>query len=498
MKTSTGLRYAAFSKISSLLLFSFASVSTFALTPQVEQFVKWETEANAVAARSSQPFAVKHFEIPLVAVESSFAKYLDPQVKDALVFKKNGVDYVRWIINPEDTKWHVELADVLKAGGLDATQYDYFTGYQTASRSMIFEDPKSHAQFSIKVSTDHTGGMWKDKKQHLDDGNQVRMMSDFIFETEEKVNFDRVILQKDPLLFGAPAVDQALIVRSLADLPKGDHYYLPGFSAVHETVGKDIALLNGSKDPAKFWNENYNKPLAEAIAEMAAHFGITYDSPHSQNFLVELDKNMKPTGKIVLRDFGDMYVQTDLLRALNRPEFIAKWEQGNLHTGKLDVAVGIMHGNTPPSWLSDSEYRGWGVDFFKAFEAKFSSLTGVPVEELAGEQMAEQGSFSYFSKNYRTKTVAWNKYLEMAQCFAGSSVTKAGIPCPENLLKRLKSNIIRAVDPRIAAGVRRADADAALRVAQHTMGTAAPQKAPATGCAHEIASFFGMLRAFGR
>ncbi|HRP08704.1 MAG TPA: 3'-5' exonuclease, partial [Gemmatimonadales bacterium] len=58
-------------------------------------------------------------------------------------------------------------------------------------------------------------------------------------------------------------------------------------------------------DPAAFWNEHYNKPLARAIAEFAAITGMSYDSPHSQNFLVELDAGNRPTGRIVLRDFGD-------------------------------------------------------------------------------------------------------------------------------------------------------------------------------------------------
>ena len=324
-----------------LFLVLFHASLSFALSETVAQLIEWETQGNAVSERSPAPFAVQHYEVPLSMLEQDFAKNLDPRVRKSLIFTKNGEDYVRWVINPEDTKWHLELQRHLISRGLDARPKKFFTGYLTASRSMIVEDPNGTIAFSIKVSTNQTGGHWKDKKQPIDDARQVRMVSDYVDETAERMKFKYLVIQNEPLLLGLKDVDQALLVRSLADLTDNKVYYLPGFSAVHGSVGREIALKNGSTDPAKFWNEHYNKALANALAEMAARFGITYDSPHSQNFLVELDKNFKPTGRIVVRDFGDSYAMEEWFQALGQLDFLKRWEQDNIVRGEAS------HGRRP-------------------------------------------------------------------------------------------------------------------------------------------------------
>ena len=124
---------------------------------------------------------------------------------------------------------------------------------------------------------------------------------------------DNFIYLDEPAVFGIKALDQGMIIRMLGELPSRGKHYIPGFSVLHEEEGKHIAKLNGSDDPAEFWKEHYIKPLGRGIAELFAMTGLAYDSPHSQNFLVELDNNFKPTGKIVFRDLGDSYAAQELL-----------------------------------------------------------------------------------------------------------------------------------------------------------------------------------------
>jgi hypothetical protein len=89
----------------------------------------------------------------------------------------------------------------------------------------------------------------------------------------------------------------------LSPFQKGDHYYLPGFSALHEDLGKQIALKAGYSDPALHWKRYLVEAAARAQAEFTAMTGLVLDSPHGQNLLVELDKDFKPTGRIAIRDF---------------------------------------------------------------------------------------------------------------------------------------------------------------------------------------------------
>ncbi|MBC7691079.1 MAG: hypothetical protein H7222_04870 [Methylotenera sp.] len=455
--------------LSGIAALSLTSSSLFAagpatpLLPTVKQLVQWETGSNAVANRSAEPIAIEHYEIPLSAMGHSFSENLEADVRDALVFRKNGVETVRWIINPEDTKWHKELETWLKKKGLSVERHHFFTGYLTASRSMILSNPENKAQFSAKVSTDRTGGNWRDKHQGVSDAEQVRMADGYLAEGAPAVDpsggkvhaqngqsalkqalfdaqagvviFDHFKVLDEPAEFEIEdGLDQAMLVRSLGDLPHGSNYYLPGFSAMHDATGRAIALMNGSTNPEQFWNEHYNKALGRAVAEFNAHYGLTYDSPHSQNFMIELDANFKPTGKIVFRDFGDSYAFKGLFEALGEHEFLKEWEADNILDNPM-VAVGILHGNEDPKWITDAIYTQWGHDFFAEYEKTFSALTGVPLSELNRSTMTQNGK--YVSKGYNGHSLGFQRYLSIAECFHGKKVTRTGIPCPEHLLRKI-------------------------------------------------------------
>ena len=403
----------------------------------VKQLIDWETKSNAVSVRSNEELVIKHYEIPLEALTADLAPHLDPKVRDSLIFQKEGKPWVRWIINSEDTKWHLQVAAFLQERGLDPRPKTHFKGYRTASRSMIIIDPDTGAKFSAKVSTNNTGGHWVDKKQPFDDARQARTSSDMIADIKKKVKFDHLVLMDEPAMFGIQEVDQGMLIRSLEDLPQGGRYYLPGFSALHDATGKKIAKLNGSNNPAEFWNENYNKKLARAYAEFAAHTGLTYDSPHSQNFLIELDANMKPTGRIVLRDFVDAYAQADILKAAGKEEFLSTWDPDNINTKKLHVAIGPMHGNDFPSWLDEETYSRWGDDFYKEFDLEFSKLTGIPHSELRAVSHDQSGR--YFGKDYTMQSATAKKYLALMDCYFGKVKTRAGVDCPEHLVKKVSA-----------------------------------------------------------
>ncbi|GAB4414516.1 MAG: hypothetical protein OHK0056_21390 [Bacteriovoracaceae bacterium] len=409
-------------------------------TPRnVKQLVDWETKANGAGERSNQVIDIKHYEIPLSAIEKDIRADLDPAVRESVIFERDGVEYVRWIINPEDTKWHKELETWLSSKGLDTEQKSLFKGYYTASRSMIVVNPENGASMSLKVSTNNTGGNWRDKKQDWGDAKQIRKISDWVKSITEKMETDHLVIQDEPFAVGIPEIDQAMIMRSLNDVPSGKHYYLPGFSALHSGVGRQIAELNGESDPVKFWGKHYAEALGRAMAEFTASTGVTYDSPHSQNFLVELDENMKPTGRIVLRDFGDSYILKEFVENTHNKEMVAIWEAENVNSKKLNMSVGLLHGNQAPSWMTAEAYTEWSERYFKTFEDEFSQITGVPLTELKKTQYGWREKYSYFSKSYDTKSINWKKWIEYANCLSGESTTLSGKKCLEMFTRRHKT-----------------------------------------------------------
>lgn len=409
-------------------------------TPKnVKQLVDWETKANGAGERSNEMLEIKHYEIPLSAIEKDIRADLDPSVKASVLFEKDGEQYVRWIINPEDTKWHKELAAWLEGKGLDSEPKSFFKGYFTASRSMIIVNPENGASMSLKVSTNNTGGNWRDKKQDWVDAKQIRKISDWVKSITEKMETDHLVIQDEPFAVGIPDIDQAMIMRSLNDVPTGKHYYLPGFSALHSGVGRQIAELNGSSDPVKFWGKHYAEALGRAMAEFTASTGVTYDSPHSQNFMVELDENMKPTGRIVLRDFGDSYIVKEFVENTHNKEMARIWESGNVNSRKLQMAVGLLHGNQAPDWMSPKAYSEWSENYFKVFEDEFSQITGIDKGELTSTKYGWKENYSYFSKNYSANSESWKRWIDYANCLSGEAKTLKGKKCLEIFTRRHKS-----------------------------------------------------------
>lgn len=381
------------------------------LPPGFKMLQYHEVKSNAAAERSTRPIMIEHFEIPLELIDVSMAKRIPKNVASSLIFKKNGKPYLRWIINPEDTKWHKEVESYLKEKGVEAARGRYFTAYQTASRSYFLVDPKTGAVFSAKVSTDKTGGQWTDKKQTWEDAKQVRLAYEYIMDAiKSRGGLGNGVLIDEPAAFGLSKINHGFLIRTYDALLNNPNLRLiPGFSVLHEEFGRELAERNGAKDPAAFWNEHYNKPLARALAELYAISGMQFDSPHSQNFLVELDEKGRPQGRIAMRDFGDAFVTEEAVKAARRGDLAKAWEPSNVTKESLRVSIGLLHGNKSPSWINENIYKGYSRDFYSEFEKEFQRTTGVDISKSSHPIFR---SHLYFTKNYSIVSKSGLEYLK--------------------------------------------------------------------------------------
>lgn len=403
----------------------------------VKEFAHYETKANAVADRSNDAIEIKHFEVPLSALEQDIADRVNPKVRDALVIEKNGEKFVRWIIHPEDTKFHPKVKEYLDAKGIPYTIESHFTGYLQASRSLVLFDPESKVSFSLKTSTNNTGGNWVDKKQEWTDAKEIRAIMDHMSEVYEKGPIKpSAVLMDEPLALGIKELDMAMVVRSLDEIDTEERTFLPAFSAVHETVGKAIAEKNGFKDPVQFWMKHYTEPLGRALAELAAITGLSYDSPHGQNFLIELDKNSKPTGRIVLRDLGDVFINGPVYENTRLKDIMPEFS--GTKTPSFNIAFGPLHGNRAPSWLDTKAYTELTNAALEHFRYRFSEMTGVGINAFRRTSPNSNYGASYarLTWNNIDSSDEWKTYLSAVECFSGASHSLTGESC-EDLLKKI-------------------------------------------------------------
>lgn len=403
-----------------LLLILLIATSSFAHTEvpvadNILKLVEYETLANAAARRSNQQIPIEHYEIPAELMHLNNALDKNDKITQSLVFKKDGKDFVRWVVNPEDTTWYKDVEKFMLEHGLKPERKTHFVGYQTASRSYIVVDPSSGVAFSIKTSTDRTGGAWKDKKQEFKDGQDIRMISDYVQSQEARLGFQKAIVMYEPLTIGIQSIDQSIVVRDLAGLKNSDRVYLPGFSALHEQVGREIAAKNGSNDPLGFWNEHYVKPMARVAAEFYAKTGVWLDSPHSQNFLVEMTADLKPTGRIVIRDLGDIYLYKPYFKSIGRSDIPNNFSESKSVIRHLDIAFGPLHGNKAPKWISKENYGELSSIFNNEFISSFKRYANIDLTGMAAEVRISK-HHSYFGvrlqPNEETKSAMenWPKF----------------------------------------------------------------------------------------
>lgn len=102
------------------------------------------------------------------------------------------------------------------------------------------------------------------------------------------------------------------------------HYYLPGHSIPY--VGEQLAKLNGLTID-QFMVDHYAGPVGRAYADMLLNFGLRPEYHNPQNVLIQLDRKLKPTGKIVFRDLSDTNFVKQIIDHLPNADLLRAQEE---------------------------------------------------------------------------------------------------------------------------------------------------------------------------
>lgn len=95
--------------------------------------------------------------------------------------------------------------------------------------------------------------------------------------------------------------------------------YFPPISIPFVDADKRVAFcprfaLCGDKQWRDYWGLHYAVRFGEAKALLLLRYGLQMQSPNAQNLLLEFDGD-HPTGRVILRDVGDMYLHRTVLWA---------------------------------------------------------------------------------------------------------------------------------------------------------------------------------------
>ena len=315
------------------------------LSDAYAQWLVWEQSANIPAYRKhAEPLAFQYSLIPTCAVDIWQAPSIGVSIQN--LFFRGGK--VLWPKHPHNQNLNVPFSQNLnEVKGLRA--------FSTASRSAI---PEENLAYSFKVPTDHAGGANGDieveKLLTRDEIRAARTRYEIIFARDKQLSpSPHVAVMPEVLTVADKQTGHGFLVRDISVLRDG-HYYLPAFAIPY--VGREIAKAN--RQPFEtFWASTYAKALGQAKAELILRYGLQFETPNPQNILIQFDRRLKPTGKIIFRDVTDTNIVGPVAEAIGLREAIARdlrdgfnidkkllphWEISRLHFAEdVEAPIGL-------------------------------------------------------------------------------------------------------------------------------------------------------------
>ena len=275
----------------------------------VAQWLDWEQQANLVGFRTSTtPVQIDVVAVPRSAVETHVLPGAPDDVLD-LFLRGDQVLVPRHPLNRDPS-----------VAFSDAPVAERWTARFTSSRTLAFPGRDSgDALFSVKLATDHPHPSFrqpeKTKLRHeaIDAIGWAWVISrvDGLLGPLE----DSIAMLPEVLIVLVAGRESGFLVRDLRLFQDG-HYYLPALSLPF--VGGAIAQMHGATLDA-FWGRHFAEPVGRAKASLLARYGLWFETPNPQNLLVQLDRELRPTGKLVFRDMGDGDCATDARDAREVP-----------------------------------------------------------------------------------------------------------------------------------------------------------------------------------
>lgn len=341
----------------------------------VKQWLLWEQKSNIEMFRKSQkPIAVPTALVYKDQVNVTFSSFANADVKNFVLTSSDQI--IRWYNHPYNTDKRVPFSQ-RSSGSIQA--------YFTASRSLSLVSENS--VYTIKTGTNYPHGpkgeyqpeKAKTQEDILDGIERMK----YIRNVEQRIGRDPMLMiAKEVAFVSEKKSGDGYLLRDMSFLKDG-HYYLPALSIPY--AGREIAHLNG-EIPEIFWKKHYGETLGRAKAKLLLRYGLQMETPNSQNMLIQLDKNLRPTGVIVFRDVSDTHLIRSLAMAL-----------GEDYQYQKDYEMGVENKSMIKPYWSNSSWRmdeakelsyspetlkQWGEAHDNAYKQEVEMTTGIDLSNV--------------------------------------------------------------------------------------------------------------------
>jgi hypothetical protein len=384
------------------------------------QFLKWESEHNLGTWSQGVNFKSEELPIPYFEIDISgdqmyrlssfrdwyfsadrgphgltidFAEYLPKDIAQFFKFERDGKTFIRWPMNPLDQEFRGRMSRYFDEIKLP---YRYFSaeqsslrGFRTASKSVIVQLPGSEHSFSFKTGTSTVGqreGFERPNPSRWAHFN--RKLSDYYHGLRGQLKTLEVAWEAGAIMLPPfqAETDNSLNIRLMEAVSSGERYQMTGF-VLHDK--KEIARL---AKLAKMTEAEYRQTLSRAfgsfLVELNLVLGFRISSAHLQNVRFELDRDFRPTGKVILLDLTDGSPVRAIFEKNGQASLLEDWRKyvGDTWVGTEEYTPNKVI--ETPVWIQ-SDMR----DHFAA-SAWFGPMDKAAMREGAEERLRSLGSFS--------------------------------------------------------------------------------------------------------
>jgi hypothetical protein len=348
----------------------------------MKQWLQWEVSQTLPDWQQERPKS----PLPVVQVDAATVKVEALSSKDlwALesVLRPSSLGEIPWFQHPYNRDISVPNAQ------LQPTRFAL--AFHTASRTIVTEI--NGRVVSIKMPTDHPFGPTKatqseKTKMNLDLKYSVAR-SKAIEKIDGQIGEDHLlIIQKELAAVIDIRTENGFLYRDMSAFKDGFNY-LPGH--LLPTVGKQLAA-KARRSKAANWSEYWTKPWAKAIgavqAKLLYRYGMEVRAINPQNFLIELDANMVPTGKIIWRDLAESHLIEGLAERIGLGDFVKRdhlnggWGVHQQTTIKTEY-LGWNFQKSDSQFPYES-FRVWEKAHDLGFREEFERALGIKIPEGA-------------------------------------------------------------------------------------------------------------------